>query len=187
VRVTDRTAFAVGATGLEADAPEFADYHHVAATGDGGRTWEYRPDPCQLTVLERLAGDDAGHLWLICGGQGATAMEAKEVYRSDDGARHWRRMAATLTDHDVGKISASGGLDRLVAVSGTRAYLGLSRFTQIQTNDGGRSWRESFPDPADDGAHPLNFVDPTHGWAVGRGSLLHTTDGVHWEATGASR
>jgi hypothetical protein len=86
-------------------------------------------------------------------------MEAKEVYRSGDGARHWRRMAATVTDHEIGKIPASGGLDGLVAVTGTRAYLGLSRFTQIQTTDGGRSWRESFPDPADDGAHPLNFVD----------------------------
>jgi photosystem II stability/assembly factor-like uncharacterized protein len=187
VRPTDTTAFALGVAGLEADSADFAAYHHVAVTTDGGQTWEYRPDPCQQTLVERLAGDAAGHLWLICGGQGATAEEGKEVYRSDDAARHWRRTAAVLTDHNVGDIPSGGGVGRLIAVSGSRAYLGLSRYTQIQTTDGGRTWPRSFPDPSGEGGRPLNFVDRTHGWAVGDHSFYRTTDGIHWEPLGASR
>jgi photosystem II stability/assembly factor-like uncharacterized protein len=187
VRVTDSAAFAVAAAGLEAGTPDFADYHHVATTWDEGRTWEYRPDPCQLTILERLAGDSAGHLWLICGGQGATAEEGKEVFRSDDAAKHWRRTAAILTDHNVGHIPSGGGLERLIAVSASRAYLGLGRYTQIQTTDGGRTWRPSFPDPSGEGGRPLNFVDQTHGWAVGDHAFYRTTDGLQWVPLGASR
>jgi photosystem II stability/assembly factor-like uncharacterized protein len=187
VRVGDTAGYAVGAAGLEHDTADFVAYHHVAVTRDGGRTWTYRDDPCRHTVLERLAGDAAGHLWLVCGGQGATAMEGKEVYRSDDGAGHWRLMASVLSGGtDVGLLPASGGVSRLVAVSGQRAYLGLSRSTQIQSIDGGRTWRPSFPAPAADGGGPINFVDPNHGWGIGDQSVYRTTDGVHWTRLGGT-
>jgi len=94
-------------------------------------------------------------------------------------------MAAVLTDHNVGAIQSGGGLTGLIAVSASRAYLGLSRATQIQTVDGGRTWRASFPDPSDEGAGPLNFVDPAHGWATGLRTLYRTTDGIHWEPVSA--
>jgi photosystem II stability/assembly factor-like uncharacterized protein len=187
VRVGDTAGYAVGAASAEPDTAEFVAYHHVAVTEDGGRTWTYRDDPCRQTVLERLAGDAAGHLWLVCGGQGATAMEGKEVYRSDDGARRWRLMSSVLSGGtDVGLLPAGGGVSRLLAVSGQRAYLGLSRFTQIQTIDGGRTWRPSFPAPAAEGGEPINFVDPTHGWGIGDQSVYRTTDGVHWTRLGGT-
>ena len=64
--------------------------------------------------------DEAGHRgWVAeieelpgCISQGATAEEGKEVYRSDDAARHWRRTAAVLTDHNVGDIPSGGGVGR---------------------------------------------------------------------------
>jgi len=187
VRVTDTLAYAVGAVGLEADTPDFAAHHHVAVTEDGGRTWSNRNDPCRQTLVERLAGDAAGDLWLVCGGQGATAEEGKEVYRSDDGARHWRLMASVLTGTpDVGVLQSGGGVSRLLAVSGQRAYLGLSRSTLLQTADGGRTWRPSFPAPGGLGGEPISFVDPSHGWGIGDRSVYRTTDGIHWSRLGGA-
>jgi len=114
-------------------------------------------------------------------------MEGKEVYRSDDRAHHWRLMSSVLSGGtDVGFLPASGGVSRLLAVSGQRAYLGLSRSTQIQTIDGGRTWRPSFPAPAADGGEPINFADPTHGWGIGDQSVYRTTDGVHWTRLGGT-
>lgn len=186
IRVTDTIAYALATGGLEQDDPKFALYHHVALTIDGGATWQYRPDPCRESADEELAvaGD---HLWLACGGQPATEMESKELYRSDDQARHWRLMAASISGAPAfGVIPAPGHLTRLVAVSGVRAYLGLDRFTQIQTIDGGRTWRASFPAPGAEGGLPLNFVDSTHGWAIGDTSLYRTTDGLHWQRLGGA-
>lgn len=187
IRITATTAYAIAAVGIEHDDPNLAPFHHVAVTVDGGATWQYRPDPCRETADEHLAVAGDEHLWIACGGQPATAMQSKELYRSDDQGRHWRLMAASISGTPtVGIMPASGQLARLVAVSASRAYLGLDRFTQIQTTDGGRTWRPSFPAPAAEGGFPLNFVDSTHGWALGDASLYRTMDGLHWQRLGGS-
>ena len=112
-------------------------------------------------------------------------MQGKEVFRSSDGGTHWKRRSATiLDDHEVGRIPASGHVDGLVAVSSTRAYLGLDRATQLQTTDGGRTWTESFTSGDDAGGGPVNFVDSTHGWGRADLHLYRTVDGIHWADLG---
>jgi photosystem II stability/assembly factor-like uncharacterized protein len=188
VPVSPTMAYALGSVGLAIDDPNIAPYHHVGVTRDSGTTWAYVPDPCRVTDIELLAATSQRDLWLVCGGQPATAMEAKEVYRSSDGGAHWTLRASTIVGgDDVGRILASGHVDRLVAVSATRAYLGLNRSTQFQTLDGGRTWTNSFPFGGDDGGVPINFVDPTHGWGTSELHLYRTVDGVHWADLGGGR
>jgi len=88
---------------------------------------------------------------------------------------------------DVGAIPASGHVGSLVAVSPARAYLGLNRFTQFQTVDGGRTWTNSFPFGGDDGGGPITFIDPTHGWGTSDWHLYRTVDGVHWADLGGGQ
>ncbi|HEV8625889.1 MAG TPA: hypothetical protein VG034_15645 [Acidimicrobiia bacterium] len=184
-RVSATKAYAVAAVGLEADTSENAPYHHIAATEDGGRTWRYLPDPCHVTVLEFLAATGQKDLWLVCGDQGATIMEAKEVFRSSDGGEHWTLRSSTIMGgHAVGSLPDSGHVYSLVAVSPSRAYLGLGRATQFQTVDGGRTWTASFWYNGDVGGGPVNFVDPTHGWGTGEFHLYQTVDGLHWRDLG---
>lgn len=110
------------------------------------------------------------------------------MFRSSDGGEHWELRASTIIgDHPVGRIPASGHVDDLVAVSPNRAYLGLNRFTQFQTIDGGRTWTNSFPFGADEGGGPINFVDPTHGWGLADFHLYRTVDWVHWHDRGGGR
>lgn len=190
VRVTPTRAYASAPVGLEPES--VSAYHHLALTEDGGASWRYLQDPCRLTVSEQLAAVGENELWLVCGGEPATIMQGKEVWRSHDGGVHWELVAATgvggFEQESIGQITSSGhvGGGHLVAVSPGRAYLGLGRDTQWQTTDGGRTWRPSFfaPGGPDAGARPANFVDATHGWAFGEHSLYRTTDGLHWQPLG---
>jgi photosystem II stability/assembly factor-like uncharacterized protein len=187
-RVNATKGYAVAAVGVEGDNPELAPYRHIAVTEDSGTTWRYQPDPCRTSVVELLAATSEDDLWLVCGGQPATAMQAKEVYRSSDGGAHWTLRASTIIgDRDIGRISASGHVNGLVAVSPSRAFLALGRATQFQTVDGGRTWTNSFPFGAVSGGGPVNFVDPTHGWGTGEFHLYRTVDGIRWVDLGGGR
>jgi photosystem II stability/assembly factor-like uncharacterized protein len=187
-RVSATKGYAVAAIGVEGEDPERAPYRHIAVTEDSGTTWRYLPDPCHASVAELLAASSEDDLWLVCGGQPATAMQGKEVYRSTDGGAHWTLRASTIIgNQEVGRIPASGHVDGLVAVSPTRAYLGLGRATQFQTLDGGRTWTNSFPFGASEGGGPVNFVDPTHGWGTGEFRLYRTVDGTRWANLGGGR
>lgn len=189
-RVSDTKAYAVAAVGLEPDASGVSAFRHIAVTEDAGTTWRYLPDPCRFTLSQFIAATSEQDIWLACGGEPATAMGGKEVLHSSDGGEHWELRSAVLTfEDDVGDIPASGHLGDLVAVSPTRAYLGLGRFTQIQTTDGGRTWNPSFlaPGGADGGGGPITFVDPTHGWGSGDFYLYQTTNGVDWRLLGGGR
>jgi hypothetical protein len=49
----------------------------------------------------------------------------------------------------------------------------------LATADRGRSWAVQFSGPSN--IRAIAFLDAHHGWGVGEGGLIWTTDGVHWE------
>jgi photosystem II stability/assembly factor-like uncharacterized protein len=57
-------------------------------TSDGGHTWSKLEMPCQALRLGASLVD-ARTGWLACGGQPATAMSPKELYRTRDFGGHW--------------------------------------------------------------------------------------------------
>lgn len=124
---------------------------------DGGRSWSRRRAPEPLLTL---SVDDARPEQVLAGGEGA-------VWRSDDGARTWRRLAspgglvawarggrAYRVTAD-GSVSVSDDADRTwrstrAAVGGEPAafesvdnelYVALHDGTVKRSSDGGRTWR----------------------------------------------
>ena len=56
----------------------------------------------------------------------------------------------------------------------------------MATSDGGRTWARQYTGTA--ALHQLDFTDAAHGWAVGQGTLLRTTNGgASWTALGERR
>jgi photosystem II stability/assembly factor-like uncharacterized protein len=153
----DRVAWLLSAT--------MTDGFALASTTDGGRTWASAGVPPKRCAgfPAVLAAADRSHLWFACAGNGATAQEQREVATSADGGRSWTVVQGSVVD---------GHLADLAAVSPTTAFIGQCRGSILRSVDGGRTWAEAIPRgegaPLDGCVSPVDFVDPSHGWAAGQ-------------------
>ena len=167
-----------------------------------------RPDPCPtyFDTGQEIAASGTNDLWMVCAlASRASGSQAKALYRSSDGGRHWALTAAANAPVLSGNVSlpAGGGLPvggyvspipsghENLAVLTPRTRPGCSRTGPgcSQTIDGGRTWTPvsglARAGLVGGGSGNVVFVDATHGWVceVGAG-LWRTTDGVHWEHLG---
>jgi photosystem II stability/assembly factor-like uncharacterized protein len=172
VRIDDRHAWVLGS--------RFAAGFVLAATDDGGSSWMTDSTPPQSCagVPFDLAAADVTHLWLGCGGNGATIQERREVATSDDGGQTW-----TVTQDAI----VSGHLADLTAATPTTGFIGQCRGPLLESRDHGRTWAAAAPNaPLDGCVNPVEFLDPMHGWAGGQSAtgawgIWRTSDGgVTW-------
>jgi photosystem II stability/assembly factor-like uncharacterized protein len=148
----------------------------LASTGDGGTTWTTDPPPPQLCagIPFALAAADTVHLWLGCGGNGATIMERREVAVSDDSGRGW-----TVTQDAV----VTGHFADIAVATPSTGFIGQCRGPLLQSHDHGHTWTTATPDaPLGGCVIPTQFLDPTHGWVAGQTAdgmwiIWRTTDG----------
>jgi photosystem II stability/assembly factor-like uncharacterized protein len=175
-------------------------------TGDGGRTWQSRSDPCPASFGfgEQIAASGTDDLWMTCASQASAGSQAKALYRSADGGDTWTLAAAAnapllsgnVTLPAAGNLPVGGylspyslGHDNLAVVTPDLAWLFPDRTGVFETTDGGRTWRMA-PGLATaglvgGGTGNVVFVDATHGWACQTGSgLWRTTDGATWRRLG---
>jgi len=172
-------------------------------TSDGGQSWLERPDPCPryFDVGQEMAASGTDDLWMVCASSPSGGSQAKALYRSGDGGRHWTLTAAANAPVLSGDVSlpAAGGLpvggyvspyslghENLAVLTADAAWLFPDRSGVFQTTNGGHTWAPvsglARAGLVAGGSGNVVFVDADHGWVceVGAG-LWRTTDGVHWQ------
>jgi hypothetical protein len=176
-------------------------------TDDGGASWVSRAAPCVGPYLlgAEIAASSTDDLWLLCGSQGTSGEQSKELYRSDDGGRTWRLTGsatglgtpppASVPSNPLplgGYITPfTVGHRNLAVASSTTAWLFPARSGLYKTDDGGTSWvpvADLLAAGLDAGGQGnISFLSATQGWICAYGiGLWQTVDGVHWQSLGAS-
>ncbi|MDF2630300.1 MAG: C-terminal target protein, partial [Symbiobacteriaceae bacterium] len=149
------------------------------ATTDGGKTWTALPDgPCDGSFS--FVSPQTG--WLLCATGGGAGLETKDIYRTDDGARTWRRVA---TDGgwpgQGGNLPLGSYLSSFEFLDENHGWIGEAKGGLIVTHDGGATW-ERLP-PTGEVNGDLQFFTPERGYAVLTqhyqqvSTLVATTDG----------
>ncbi len=151
VRLDPQRAW-VGAAGSAAGQPIA-----LAATGDGGETWQFWETPCRAPEFS-LDYQSASKGWLLCDA-GGTSSDSLVLYQSADGGRSW-----TITG-PVGPLpfsSATGGTPAAVGTvmatpnrlargftftSSTFGWVSLISGVLLVTSDAGKTWRSAPPGP----------------------------------------
>ncbi len=141
----------------------------VAATDDGGRSWDVRSAGLEGTQVYTLAAVPGRPDRLYAG-------TLSGVYRSDDAGTTWRHVSALLPEvYKVTSLLVGPDPETVIAGTWQRAY---------RSDDGGADWRPVF-----DGMVPDSEVftlrpvpgSPGEIWASTCGWVYHTTDGgAHW-------
>jgi photosystem II stability/assembly factor-like uncharacterized protein len=115
---------------------------------------------------------DEQHGWIVGGGVNITG---GIIGTTVDGGRTWR------FDSGIARPSPRAGSVHLNAVwflDRHRGFIVGDGYQILRTRDGGKQWHRV---PAAVGVwahlHDLEFVDDTHGWAIGDGGLARTVDG----------
>ncbi len=154
----------------------------VAATRDGGHTWERVGLPGYMSRGTVCGAQPptftlaTGVLPVTCDGAGGSA-----IFRTEDLGRTWTSFSppadgdVTLeyfVDADNGWVFSHAAITYLAALPPTELY---------RTADGGRDWklvtRGLFPGHT---VSAVQFLDQSHGYAIyDRNTLVKTTDGGH--------
>ncbi len=138
----------------------------VLGTVDGGRTWAVSfDDPgYELTALDFV---DGLHGWVagLKGNQSA-------VLATVDGGRTWASHPTPLLHHPNLTVDFVDPLNGWAA----------SHHDVYQTNDGGVTWQNRRPEISSDSpSHSgVSFVDPLHGYVVGRFTFRTDDGGQTW-------
>jgi photosystem II stability/assembly factor-like uncharacterized protein len=161
---------------------------YLSASTDGGQTWSSVDIPCRDTL--RMGADliDSSTGWLACGGQGATIMEAKGLYRTRDFGQHWEPVSCACFGANPqgvpNTMPSSGHLYDIYFLDESHGWLDSGRGGLSATEDGGLSWR-SVPTGvlcAEEFTTEAHFLSAQVGYVIasrcgGVGNLLSTTDG----------
>lgn len=155
----NKTGWVVGNKGL------------IAATVDGGQTWEKEETVTKNALNALVFVDNEG--WVV--GQKGT------ILHSEDGGKHWEKQGSNTEFSLMGVFFLDK--QRGVATGETGVML--------HTEDGGKTWANSNSDLAtcmpvkliEQGVTCINFyavffLDETHGWIVGdHGAILFSSNG----------
>lgn len=176
--VSPDSGFAVGYAGV------------ILRTIDGGQNWEtvrqgslFSPDEwfSAVNFTDNLQG------WAV-GRAGLPPTYYLLVVRTSDGGESWERFAFPDVPPDPNDppVPDTGWGQDVVFIDGSTGYV-CADTNVFYTTNGGASWEMQVnPDTAIRVLHDLDFVDATHGWAVGaEGIVLRTTDGLTWEVAGS--
>jgi photosystem II stability/assembly factor-like uncharacterized protein len=141
----------------------FGESGAVFATRDGGVSWTRQSLPTKHLLLGGTFVDGA-HGWLV----GASGT----ILQTSDAGTTWHN-GVVREGLNARFTAASFVSNRLGWAVGTGGAL-------FVTSDGGRNWYAQRSNTSAD-LLDVKFVDAVEGWAAGaEGTLLHTTDGVHW-------
>jgi photosystem II stability/assembly factor-like uncharacterized protein len=158
----------------------------------GGRRWIRVANPCWRIreALVDLTSPSARSAWALCSGLYGAGNEAKTIFRTRDGGRHWR-MVNRVDFRGSGPIVGSGlpmyGYGRGIEMLGDgTGWLWETRGWAFSTHDGGRTWTTARVTAAEDReAASVSFVTRLVGFMLlqdyteqtFRYRLLSTRDG----------
>lgn len=156
----------------------------LSVTHDGGKTWRELPTP-PCVYKSPFVGFPDGQLWLLCGGQGATAMEFKKFYVSPDGGNTWK-LVADASLEGLQNLPMIGHVAAMAAASTKSGWIILNRASLFGTHDGGLTWEWAIPgydvSPGDTPYGPVVVVDENHVWLAAQHRVFRTTDsGTTWD------
>ena len=154
----------------------------ILSTRNGGATWRMQTLP-QLARLNGVAFADSRHGWAV--GEDKTQLYGV-IIATSDGGRHWHvQQRFKWTDFtavactDAAHVWAVGGPIEF-PVTGLRPTPPMI----VTTSDGGTHWHTQLAANAGTGGdlYGVDFVDGRHGWVVGPGVVLATSDGgLTWQ------
>jgi BNR/Asp-box repeat len=169
----------------------FGQYkHYLISTGDGGRSWQVRSQPCPASMTGRGVGLPGGYIWLLCTGrfdQGVA--QPKELYVSSDWGSHWDLRANSRSPNQkrgAWSLEYRYGVATFGAISPKVAWMIYSEYLSEITFDGGYTWvGTGVTDGGGGGMGPVVFIDSKHAWFGSRGAIYYSEDGGHtWTAVG---
>lgn len=161
-------------------------------TGNEGRTWSTRSDPCGHTGRVEddaydtsAAGPRAVVVECLAKGNSNTGF----VLESRDGGSSFGPRRA-IPSSLFGAIVAAASASTIVLASGSEGGIGSFTYVVETSTNGGKTWRKVVRDPetltgSTPGQSYLAFVTPTIGHWIGFGNKLWTTTdgGLHWTAS----
>ena len=162
------------------------------ATHDGAASWTDLSGalPNDGSTIG-LAMTDTSHVWLLTAGVGATVMQSKFLYHSDDGGSSWQIVAGASfpgDPRDLHTMPTVGHPAGIVAAGGDRLFLLMGRNTLYGSFDVGHTWSPLIPRdlafPGDGGVGPVVFANSERGWAVAQPGIFRSIDGgATWTLT----
>ena len=178
IRVSDSTGWVLSWSTISGTSLTSA----LAATHDGGRSWQQLVRPCApaTSIQDTGAALPDGSLWIVCGGDHAMGQERKQIIVSHDGGLHWNFPPDAPLPGFVGELALSGP---------SHAWLTGTRSPLYESTNGGASWttadnRGVLVDLSGPGVTHVVFIDPQHGWAASDHVVYWTSDGgAHWGNT----
>ena len=159
----------------------------LGMTGDGGRTWTFRPLPLKSADVAHFTGQSVG--WVL-GADGSHPQNGVTVLRTADGGGAWSKTHITVGRAVVSRIFAWADDKIGFVVVGHEANNATSTFV---TKDGGTGWSRQDPSVfGDDQAaiQGLRFFDPRRGVAIvdvgaHRSVFLTEDGGSSWKTAGS--
>jgi photosystem II stability/assembly factor-like uncharacterized protein len=157
----------------------------MLASRDGGRSWAQIVNPCTTHTYPVSSFSSPAEGWLVCGGQPATAMQMKALYRTTDGGQIWERLLEHQNSRTptavMYQLPWSGHLHDVFALDRWRVWMSVGRGTIWATEDGWQTgnW-VSVDNPTDTGFWDVVFLDADRGYVLhggGISQLLRTRDG----------
>ena len=126
--------------------------------------------------------------WLACGGQGATIMEAKGLYRTSDFGQHWEPVSCACFGSDTQSVPNTlpsvGHLLDIYFLDESHGWLDSGRGGLFSTGDSGLTWRwvPTGVPCAEEFTMEAHFLSADDGYVIasrcgGTGNLLSTADG----------
>jgi photosystem II stability/assembly factor-like uncharacterized protein len=158
-------------------------------TRNGGLTWRRVDAPCSRLMLYvgGVSFLDARRGFLVCGGQPATIMQAKEVYESTDGGTSWKLRACVRFVRGSGcpgVIGADGHASGLDFRDDRVGLLVTDRGGIARTHDAGRRWRNTLFTDDEDEVMATSWASDTTVYALlYHGAKIVRSDdgGRHWK------
>lgn len=144
----------------------------LSATTDEGHSWAQQSVQTPQAINDvYFTGKDTGFV-----------LAGSEIFGTSDSGRTWKSLQRfpasdfNNAEPELYSIRFAGKRKGWVVGSASRDGLVVDSIV-LYTNDAGASWQRRRVPTSEELIH-LDFVDDTHGWAVGdKGTILHTENG----------